>query len=57
MKEVSGVDFEVKDMDRRTGDLPVSTIPKASQYFKEKYTLKDMCRDALEHEKLLEGIQ
>lgn len=57
MKEVSGVDFEVKDMDRRTGDLPVSTIPKASQYFEEKYTLKDMCRDALEHEKLLEGIQ
>ena len=57
MKKVSGVDFEVRDMDRRTGDLPVSVIPKASQYFEEKYTLEDMCKDALEHEKLLEGIE
>lgn len=51
MKKVSGKEFLVMSKERRPGDIPVSTIPLESRFFKETQTLEDMCRDALEYEK------
>ena len=50
MRKVSGVDFEVVEMDRRQGDIPVSTVPIKSEFFEQKHSLEDMCMDALKHE-------
>jgi len=50
MRKVSGVDFEVKEEGRREGDIPVSTVPIKSKFFEQKYSLEDMCADALKHE-------
>jgi len=50
MKKVSGVDFKVDYLDRRPGDITISTVPTKSEYFKELKTLEDMCRDALKYE-------
>jgi len=50
MKKVSGIDFKVIEGPRRDGDIPVSTVPYASKYFKQEYSLEDMCRDAIKYE-------
>ena len=50
MKKVSGVDFDVKEVGRRAGDAPVSTIPYPSEFFTLTKTLEDQCRDALKVE-------
>lgn len=50
MKKVSGVDFTVVEEDRRAGDIAISSVPVQSPFFEQKYSLEDMCRDALEHE-------
>ena len=51
MKKVSGIDFKVEPLDRRPGDIAISTVPTESKFFRETQTLEDMCRDALEYEK------
>ena len=50
MKKVSGIDFKVIEGPRRDGDIPVSTVPYASKYFKQECSLEDMCRDAIKYE-------
>tara|TARA_Y100001963_G_C6778791_1_gene448780 strand:- start:668 stop:1567 length:900 start_codon:yes stop_codon:yes gene_type:complete len=50
MKEVSGIDFEVRELPRRDGDIGISTIPTKSKFFKQKRTLAEMCSDALRYE-------
>lgn len=50
MKKVSGIDFKVIEESRRNGDIPVSTVPNSSKYFRQEYTLEDMCRDAIKYE-------
>lgn len=49
-KNVNNLDFPVKYVDRRPGDLPVSIadISKANEIlnYKPVYTLEDMCRDS-----------
>jgi len=51
MKNVSGVNFEVVESQKRIGDIAISTVPYQSQHFKQNKTLEDMCIDALRCEK------
>ncbi len=50
MKHVSGVNFRVEELDRREGDVAISTVPTKSKYFKQTKTLLHMCKDALRSE-------
>ena len=50
MRSVSNTQFEVVEGPRREGDIAVSTVPYASEYFKQTKTLEQMCYDALNHE-------
>jgi UDP-glucose 4-epimerase len=54
MKQVSGVDFKVRNVDRRPGDHVIVTIPKEigrSVYVDIKHSLEDICESAYNYEK------
>lgn len=51
MKKVSGVNFEVIDGERRSGDLVESYLPNQSKFFEMNRSLEEQCLSALEVEK------
>tara|TARA_E500000178_G_scaffold272978_1_gene271297 strand:- start:1651 stop:2073 length:423 start_codon:yes stop_codon:yes gene_type:complete len=50
MCNVSKKNLHIVEKERRLGDIPVSTVPDKSIYFKQTKSVADMCKDALEHE-------
>ena len=50
MCNVSKKNLHIVEKGRRLGDIPISTVPDKSIYFKQTKSVADMCIDALEHE-------
>lgn len=53
MKKVSGVNFNVKEIDARNGDVPKTIFVKQSDFFEETFSLEDQCLSSLNFEKFL----
>jgi UDP-glucose 4-epimerase len=51
MKKVSGVDFEVKVLERRLGDPAILKVDAQSEFVEINKTIEDMCRSAYRMEK------